>query len=122
MVMVDRVMSCDSVVTVTQFDVKADGLMVENGLLMEYGLIENIAQACAVRIGYLNRNSGEPVRVGVIGALRDMAIYDQPTAGTTIETTIEVAEEIFGMTLANARCQTCEGKLLAEGTIKIALV
>ena len=122
MVMVDCLVSCDPVVTVTQFEVKPDGIMVEEGLLMECGLIENIAQTCAVRVGYLNRHSGQPVRVGVIGALRDMAIHCQPTVGTTVETTIEVTDEVFGMTLANARSQASDGRMLAEGTIKIALI
>ena len=122
MVMVDRLVSCDPVETVTRFEVKSDGLMVEEGLLMACGLIENIAQTCAVRVGYLNRHSGQPVRVGVIGALRDMVVHSQPAVGTTVETTIEVTDEIFGMTLASARSRSLDGQLLAEGTIKIALV
>ena len=121
MVMVDRLLHCDPVLTTTELTVRADNIMVDNGLLSPCGLIENIAQTCAARMGYINLSSGKEVRVGVIGALRDMAIHTQPSVGDTIETSIEVTEEVFGMTLAHATSR-CGGKTLASGTIKIALL
>lgn len=121
MVMVSRLLHCDTVVTTTELDIKEDNILVENGCLSEIGLIENIAQTCAARMGYINLSSGKEVRVGVIGALRDIEIHHLPPVGATIETRIEVSDEVFGMTLAQASSR-CGDVLLASGTIKIALL
>lgn len=121
MVMVSRLLHCDPVVTVTEFDISEDCIMVEGDRLSATGLIENIAQTCAARMGYINLSQGKEVRVGVIGALRDMTIHALPETGSTIETRIEVGEEVFGMTLATAESH-CGETLLVSGTIKIALL
>ena len=121
MVMVDRLLHCDPVVTETEFTVREDNILAEDGRLSACGLIENIAQTCASRMGYINLSKGEAVRVGVIGALRDMEIHALPEVGSTITTRIEVSDEVFGMTLAQASSR-CGDTLLASGTIKIALL
>jgi len=121
MVMVDRLLHCDPVVTETEFTVREDNILAENGQMSACGLVENIAQTCAARMGYINLSKGEAVRVGVIGALRDMEIHALPAVGSTITTRIEVSDEVFGMTLAQAESR-CGDTLLASGTIKIALL
>lgn len=121
MVMVERLLHCDTVVTETEFTVREDCIMVEDGQLSPMGLVENVAQTCAARMGYINVSSGKEVRVGVIGALRDIEIHSLPPVGSTIKTRIEVSEEVFGMTLAQAESY-CGDTLLASGTIKIALL
>lgn len=121
MVMVERLLHCDTVVTETEFTVHEDCIMVEDGRLTTMGLIENVAQTCAARMGYINISSGKEVRVGVIGALRDVEIHSLPPVGSTIKTRIEVSDEVFGMTLAQAESR-CGNTLLCTGTIKIALL
>lgn len=121
MVMVDRLLHCDTVVTETELTVSKDNIMVEDGHMSAIGLIENVAQTCAARMGYINLTSGKEVRVGVIGALRDMTIHSLPEVGSTIKTRIEVSDEVFGMTLAQAESR-CDDMLLCSGTIKIALL
>lgn len=121
MVMVDRLLHCDTVVTETELTVSKDNIMVEDGHMSAIGLIENVAQTCAARMGYINLTSGKEVRVGVIGALRDMTIHSLPEVGSTIKTRIEVSDEVFGMTLAQAE-SLCGDMLLCSGTIKIALL
>ncbi len=121
MVMVDRLLHCDTVVTLTELTIREDNIMVDGGIMSACGLIENIAQTCAARMGYINLSNGKEVRVGVIGALRDMEIHSLPKVGDRIETRIEVSDEVFGMTLAQAESR-CGDTLLASGTIKIALL
>ena len=120
-VMVDRLLHCDPVVTETELTIRPDNIMVEDGHLAEIGLLENVAQTCAARMGYINLSSGKEVRVGVIGALRDMEIHARPKVGSTITTRIEVSDEVFGMTLAQAESR-CGDTILVSGTIKIALL
>lgn len=121
MVMVDRLLHCDPVLTETELTIRKDNIMVEDGRMVETGLLENVAQTCAARMGYINMSSGKEVRVGVIGALRDMEIHALPEVGSTITTRIEVSDEVFGMTLAQAESY-CGDTLLCRGTIKIALL
>ena len=120
-VMVDRLLHCDPVLTETELTIRPDNIMVEDGHLAEIGLLENVAQTCAARMGYINLSSGKEVRVGVIGALRDMEIHARPKVGSTITTRIEVSDEVFGMTLAKAESR-CGDTILVSGTIKIALL
>ena len=54
-VMVSRLVRFDMVRTTTETDILADNIFVENGCLSASGLIENIAQTCAARIGYVNK-------------------------------------------------------------------
>ena len=121
MVMVDRLLHCDPVVTETELTVREDNIMVDEGRLSACGLIENIAQTCAARMGYINLSNGKEVRVGVIGALREMEVHVLPAIGSTVKTRIEVSDEVFGMTLATAESR-CGDTLLVSGTIKIALL
>ena len=121
MVMVDRLLHCNPVLTETELTIREDNIMVEDGRMGETGLLENVAQTCAARMGYINMSSGKEVRVGVIGALRDMEIHALPEVGSTITTRIEVSDEVFGMTLAQAESY-CGDTLLCRGTIKIALL
>lgn len=121
MVMVDRLLHCDTVLTKTEFTVRKECIMVDDDHMSPIGLIENIAQTCAARMGYINISNGKEVRVGVIGALREMEIHALPKVDDTITTSITVSDEVFGMTLAQAESR-CGDTIMASGTIKIALL
>lgn len=120
-VLVDCLLHYDSVRTVCRFEIRPDHLMVEDGRLSACGLIENIAQTCAARIGYIHKYILHlPVALGYIASVRDMNISRLPAVGETIETVVEVREEIFGMTLAGAEIRSGM-ELLATAEMKIAL-
>ena len=44
MVMVDRLLHCDPVLTETELTIHEDNIMVEDGRMGETGLLENVAQ------------------------------------------------------------------------------
>ena len=119
-VMVSRLVQFDPVVATTQLDITSDNLFVEEGTLIAAGVIENIAQTCAARIGYINRQSSEGVRLGFIGAIRNLNILRLPKVGETLSTTITVVEEVFGMTLVNAVVKVAD-EVIAQTEMKIAL-
>ncbi len=120
-VMVDRLLSCNLVVTVTEMDVRDDNVFVADGRFSAEGLMENIAQTCAVRMGYINLSRGEKVKIGVIGAVNGFEVFRTPKIGETIVTTIEVLEELFQVTLAQA-VVSCNGETIAQAKMKIALI
>ena len=121
-VAVDRLVHYDDREVVTETLVKADSLFTEDGHLTAAGLMENIAQTCAARIGFrtLYVLGLDKVDIGVIGALRNMEIHALPLAGQTLTTRVTVKEEAFGITLVEASV-TSEGQIMAEGEMKIAL-
>lgn len=120
MVMIDRLLECGKTTTTTDFRVLADCILVENGQLSAEGMLENIAQTCAARIGYLNLQAGDSVKLGFIGGIKDFLPVNLPAVGETIVTCITVKEEIFGITLVDA-VVTLNGKDIATTTMKIAL-
>ena len=84
-------------------DINADNIFVEDGHLNASGMIENIAQTCAARIGYVNKYIlKKAVQIGFIGAIRNLEVIGLPAVGQQIKTTVDVIEEVFGMTLATA--------------------
>ena len=120
-VMVGRLVYFDNEKTVVQTEVKEDNIFVENGVFTVSGIIENIAQTCAARIGYVNKYIlKKGIQLGFIGAIRNMNLYRCPKIGETIETTIVIIEEIFGMTLVTASVKSGDD-VIADSEMKIAL-
>jgi predicted hotdog family 3-hydroxylacyl-ACP dehydratase len=120
-VMVDKLLQVDRVYTRTQFTVRADNLFCEQEHLTSSGLIENIAQTCAARMGFINKYIyRKQVKLGFIGAIRNLHIMRTPLVGEQLVTTIEVTEEVFSMTLVNATVSVAN-EVIVSAEMKIAL-
>ena len=119
--MISRLVTFDLVRTVTETDIKKSNIFIEDGEFSPSGLIENIAQTCAARIGYANKYIFKKgIQIGFIGAIRNLEIFERPKVGETITTTVDVKEEVFGMTLASAKIMIGH-RTLVETEIKIAI-
>ena len=106
---------------VSSLEIFPDNIFVEGGEMSAYGLIENIAQTCAARIGYINGIIlKQPIQIGYVGAVKNFAVMSLPSVGEKIFTEINVLEEAFGLLLVSAMVKT-EEKLIATTEIKIAL-
>ncbi len=119
-ILIDHLTYYDARKTSTRFTVREEGLFVEHGRLLISGLVENIAQTCAARLGYYNLISGLPVKIGVIGAVSNLWTRRMPLIGETLETTIRVKEEVFGMTLVDAEVRVMDERI-ATAEMKIAI-
>ena len=119
-IMIDCLTHFDPVITSSRFTVRDNNLFFSEGRLLASGLIENIAQTCAARIGYINRLSNEVIKLGFIGAVRNLKIYKTPLTGDTIYTIITVKEEVFQMTLVDAVVKLND-ETIAEAEMKIAM-
>ena len=74
-VMIGTLTCFNEVRTVTETTITADNIFVDNGRFSASGLIENVAQTCAVRIGFVNKFIlGNGIQIGVIGAVRKLVI------------------------------------------------
>ena len=119
-VMVDRLLYCDMSVTSTRLEIREDNIFNDRGRLSTAGICENIAQTCAARLGYLSLASGQAVKLGYIGAISNMQVFRSPQTGQTIETEINVLQEVFNITLVHAVVK-CADEVIAETDLKIAL-
>ena len=119
-VMIDRLLSFDEIESSTDFVIKEDNIFCKDGLFLETGIMENIAQTCAARIGYININNNESVKIGVIGSIKDLIITKLPKVGTTLVTKVKVLSEVFAITLVEAEVYDND-ELIAKCEMKISL-
>lgn len=119
-VMIDRLLSSDAVYSVTELEVRDDNIFVEDERLTASGLIENIAQTCAARIGYINLNNGSTVKIGVIGSISNLTITRTPRVGERLTTTIQLLEEVFNVTMVLASIKIGDEEIVSAN-MKIAL-
>ena len=119
-VMIDSLLYCDLAVTRTSLEVREDNIFNDAGHLSTAGICENIAQTCAARLGYLSLSSGQPVRLGFIGAISNMQVSRTPRTGEALVTEINVLQEVFNITLVHAVVWSGD-EIIAETDLKIAL-
>ena len=120
-VMIGSLVHLDKILTVTETEVQADNIFVDQNHFSASGLMENIAQTCAARIGYINKYIlKKGIQLGFIGAVRNFEVISLPEVGDVITTRVEVKEEVFGMTLTEAVIM-CGDKVLVTSDMKIAV-
>jgi len=118
-VMVEKLLYCDIEKTKTSLSIKSDNIFVENNILSQSGIIENVAQTCAARMGYLGDR--ENVRIGMIGSINDFEFSGVlPKIDDEIFTKIIVDTEIGNIVLLNATV-FCNEKIVATGKMKVVL-
>ncbi len=120
-VLIDELAACTETVTLGRLTVREDNPFYTGGRLQASGLVETIAQTCAARIGYQNRRHQEEIKIGVIGAIRDLTIGRLPLKGETLTTRIEVTSEVMALTLVHASVQAGKGETIATCEMKIAV-
>jgi hypothetical protein len=119
-VMVDKLISAADKKTVSGFTILEDNIFVENGVFMEPGIIENIAQSAALGVGYVCSMKNEKVPLGFIGAVKSLKIFALPKVGEEITTEIQVDYEVFEATLITGKVY-CKDTLMAQCEMKIFL-
>ena len=120
-VMIDTLEYCDRETTITNFKTQSQNIFCNDGMLSESGVIENIAQSCAARMGYINKYiNKENIHLGFIGAIRNLEIFRLPKAGEQLRTEIKVLEEIFHMTLVKATVSS-QDEVISSCEMKISI-
>lgn len=120
-VMIDTMTHFEMMTSTTETEIRESNIFVDGGRFSASGMMENIAQTCAARVGFYNKYIlKKEVQVGFIGAIRNYVVHELPQVGSTISTRVDILEEIFGMTLANAEI-TCEGRTIATAEIKLSV-
>ena len=119
--MVDALTHYEEKIVISETTVRASNIYVDNGTMQCYGLIENIAQTCAARIGYINKYIlRRGIQIGYIGSLKNLTIESLPQIGDVITTEIQIQDEILDMILVTAIVRK-DNQTLASTDLKIAL-
>jgi predicted hotdog family 3-hydroxylacyl-ACP dehydratase len=118
MVMVDKLIYSDEKMSRSALQIREGNIFVENNRLTEAGLVENIAQTAAARIGYICMLEKKPVPVGYIGAVQYLEISDLPNINEKIETEVSVKNEILNVMIIKGKISLNE-KPIAECEMKI---
>lgn len=120
-VMVGNLIAFSSDASTTETVINETNIFVDNGHFSPSGMMENIAQTCAARVGFYNKHVlHKDVQVGFIGAVRNYVINELPSVGTVIHTKVDILQDIFGMTLANAEVVSGD-KVYATAEIKLSV-
>jgi predicted hotdog family 3-hydroxylacyl-ACP dehydratase len=117
--MVDRVLSCDEIDALTEFVVREDNILLDDGLLSAAGIIENMAQSCAARMGCVNLLHNRPIKLGFIGEIKNLKINRQPMLNDHLITEVHILMDVFDMTLASVYTKV-NGEVIAEARMKLA--
>lgn len=104
-VLVDNLLYSDAEKSVSEFLIRKSCVFIENRRITAAGLLENIAQTCALRIGYLTL--GKQVRIGVIGGVKNFFVESLPSIGETLITTVREVFYIDPALVVTA--ETCVG-------------
>ena len=120
-VMVDKILSSGEANTISTFLVKEENIFVQNGLLKEPGMVENIAQTAAARAGVLAQAEDKPVRLGYIGAIRNLMVNGFAKINDEIITEITIEKQIFDVSVISGKI-TCNEQVLAQCEMKIFII
>lgn len=117
--MVDRILSCNDTDAVTELLVRQDNIMLDDNKLSSAGIVENMAQSCAARMGCVKKLHNEPIKLGYIGEIKNLKIYRQPLLDECLTTEVHILMDLLDMTLASV-CTKVGEEVIAEGRMKLA--
>ena len=117
--MVDKILSCDDTDAVTEFFVRQDNILLDDNKLSSAGIVENMAQSCAARMGCVNLLHNRPIKLGFIGEIKNLKIYRQPMLNDHLITEVHILMDVLDMTLASV-CTKVNGEVIAEARMKLA--
>jgi len=118
-VMIDKIVFCDENDADTEFVVQRENIFLDGMKLSAAGIIENMAQSCAARMGCINIGRNESIKTGVIGNISNCEILRYPNIGETLTTHVHVVMQMFNLTLAEVTAKI-GNELIAKGRMKIA--
>ncbi|MDL2227599.1 hydroxymyristoyl-ACP dehydratase [Odoribacter sp. OttesenSCG-928-L07] len=117
-VMVDELVYCDDTHTLCTLNIKNNNIFIENEHFSEVGILENIAQSCAVRLGYLNIN--QPVKIGMVASISNFELFELPKVDEKISTEIIIDESFMNVIMFKATVKS-KNTIIATCNMKVIL-
>jgi len=117
-VMVESLWLNNETTTVTSLTLTDSNCLTENGFFTESGLLENMAQTAAVRVGYGFTERGLDVPVGFITAIKDLKVHAYPKLGEVIYTEAEHVNDVMNFSIVKGRVYVNQ-LLMAEAEVRV---
>jgi predicted hotdog family 3-hydroxylacyl-ACP dehydratase len=92
--------------------------LCSEGKLTVAGLMENIAQTAAAKMGYECNLQNKKIPIGFIGDVRDFSFTKLPVVGEEIETEIIITNQIFDVSIITGSVKL-NGEEIANCKMKI---
>jgi 3-hydroxyacyl-[acyl-carrier-protein] dehydratase len=119
-IMIDNLIMAETDRFESDFFIGKDNLLVRSGYLEESGLIENIAQTCAAGFGFVDQEKGGEPKMGFIGAVSKLEVFELPFINSTIRTIVTPTHQLGNIFLLKGE-NYCNGRKLLECEIKIVV-
>ena len=119
-VMIDNLVSVTSERFESDFYIESENLLVENGQFQATGLVENIAQTCAASFGFLDHQTDGKPKIGFIGAVSRLEVFELPAVNTTITTIVTPLHQLGNIYLVKGE-SFLEGRILLGCEMKIVV-
>ena len=94
-VFVDEAVTVNGLSAILSYRVSPSCPLLSDGYLSIAGVLEHVAQSCAARIGYLQSQTNQPIRIGYIGGVKSIEVLRNPQVGELLTTEVELIEEVF---------------------------
>ena len=118
MVMIDTVLEVSEDSALCALTIREDNIFCsKEGLFEEAGVIEHIAQAAAVMVGYETYKQNLSVPIGFIASIDKLKCFLKPTKGSVIETRITTIQRVSDIVVVSGEV-TDAGKRVAECKMK----
>ena len=117
-VLVSALLSVSENHSVTSFVFDESHVLCHNGKLTVAGLMENMAQTAAAKMGYECALQGKKIPIGFIGDVRDFSFTRLPSAGEELITEIVIVNQIFDVSIITGSVKV-NGEEIARGKMKI---
>ncbi len=120
-VMVGKLLRATEKSVTTALEISATNIFCQNGYFQECGLIENIAQTAAALNGYAALLKSAKVKLGYIGAVKNLVIHTLPAVNSVIETTVSLENQVLNVDIIkgvirqnNSVVAECEMKIFVD--------
>lgn len=118
-VLVDALIEADDKMAKSEFQIPENHVMVEEGHLLEGGIVENMAQTCALHAGHLAHSKGQNTPLGFIAGIKSLKIVAYPVSGNILKTVVKLQQEIMNMSIATAAVHDQNDNFVASCEFRI---
>jgi predicted hotdog family 3-hydroxylacyl-ACP dehydratase len=119
-IMIDNLLQATNEIFRSDFYIDSNNILAEDGFFQETGLIENIAQTCAAAFSYLDSEKKEKPRIGFIGAISKLTVYELPAVNSSIVTIVNPLHQLENIYLVKGE-NWLNGRKLLSCEMKIVV-
>tara|TARA_B110000881_G_scaffold149394_1_gene132432 strand:- start:608 stop:1012 length:405 start_codon:yes stop_codon:yes gene_type:complete len=120
-IMIDEIVNHSDVKTTTSLTINKTNIFVEENIFQSSGLIENMAQSSAARMGIQTNKEGNKPLLGYIASIKNLMVNRLPEVGEKILTEIIIVNKINNIIVIKAEgkvdniiISSCELKVFIE--------